>query len=90
MYFSIVHWLPLVNGYSGYSPPEHAQLMDAARRLPDPEALALLVRATGLRWILLHGEAGMLPTAPRHVSHPSSFLGRGTHHGAVTMSAGGW
>ena len=70
MYFSIVHWLPLVNGYSGYSPPEHAEVMDAARRLPDPEALALLVRATGLRWILVHEEAGLLPTAPRLADLP--------------------
>jgi len=54
MYFSTVHWLPLLNGYSGYTPAEYPRLMEAARRLPDPAALATLVRATGLRWILLH------------------------------------
>jgi hypothetical protein len=54
MYFSTVHWLPILNGYSGYFPPSYTTLMTRAARLPDPEALRFLVDCTSLRWILVH------------------------------------
>jgi hypothetical protein len=53
MYFSTYHWLPLLNGYSGYLPDSYATIMDQAVRLPMPDALAALVACTGLRWILV-------------------------------------
>jgi len=54
MYFSTYHWLPLLNGYSGYAPQSYPFLMNYAEQLPNAEALRLLVDCTGLRWILLH------------------------------------
>jgi hypothetical protein len=53
MIASTVHWLPIVDGYTGYPPPHRDGLMLAIARLPDPDALVALVRMTGLRWILL-------------------------------------
>jgi hypothetical protein len=53
MYFSTVHWLPILNGYSGYFPKSYTELMQQAVRLPDQQALRMLVDCTGLRWILI-------------------------------------
>jgi hypothetical protein len=53
MYFSIYHWLPLLNGYTGYPPASAAVVEEIARRLPREDALDTLVSCTGLRWILV-------------------------------------
>lgn len=53
MYFSTYHWLPLLNGRSGYLPDSYPAIMAQAERLPMPDALAALVACTGLRWILV-------------------------------------
>lgn len=53
------HWLPLLNGYSGYPPPSLDLLMTLADRLPEPEAFAELCRYTDLRWIVAH--FGLMP-----------------------------
>jgi hypothetical protein len=55
MLHSTSHWHPLLNGYSAYPPPSYAPLMNLARALPDARALSLLIRATGLRYVLVHG-----------------------------------
>ncbi len=54
MYRSIFHWRPLLNGYSSYWPEGFPERMALAARLPDPDALASLRRATGLELILVH------------------------------------
>ena len=46
--------LPLVLGPSPCARGDFDFRLFNARRLPVPAALATLVRATGLRWILLH------------------------------------
>ncbi len=51
---SIYHWLPLLNGRSGYAPPSYEPVMALARSLPDPRSLVLLRRSTGLRYIVVH------------------------------------
>jgi hypothetical protein len=48
------HWQALLGGYSGYVPPSYAVVSALARALPDPRALELLVRTTGVRWIVVH------------------------------------
>jgi len=53
LYYSTVHWRPLVNGYSGYFPPEYWEQAARLRAFPAPEAVALL-RALGVRYVLLH------------------------------------
>lgn len=54
MVASTRHWRPLINGYSGYPPRSHAPLMVLARAVPDPRALELLGRFTGVRYVLVH------------------------------------
>ena len=36
MYFSIWHWLPMINGYSGFTPPSYEPLMEGLRDFPAP------------------------------------------------------
>jgi len=57
MYWSTVHWLPLLNGYTAYPPRTHALLMRVARQLPDAQGLETLVDLVDVRWILVHLDA---------------------------------
>jgi hypothetical protein len=55
MYFSTAHWLPIVDGYSGY-PAETATFVHAlAAGLPGEAALQALVDHVDVGWILVHG-----------------------------------
>jgi hypothetical protein len=47
------HWLPLVNGHTGYPPPHRALVDHLIARLPASDALDDLVALTHVRWILL-------------------------------------
>jgi len=51
---STTHWMPLLEGTSGYGPASIGVVLQLVRRLPDPAALELLVRMTGLRWVVVH------------------------------------
>jgi len=76
MYFSTYHWLPLLNGYSGYVPASFGALMTVAMRLPDQEAMQTLVDCTGLRWILVHQPSPLARAAWSRVpgvSHRGTF-----------------
>ena len=53
-YWSIDHWHPLVNGYSGYYPPRYVQMLDRMRGFPDDESIGML-RRLGVRYIVVHG-----------------------------------
>jgi hypothetical protein len=55
MVASTLHWHPLLNGYTAYPPPTAEFLAAAIRRLPDPEALGVLVDSVDVRWIVAHG-----------------------------------
>jgi hypothetical protein len=54
-YLSAFHWKPLLNGYTGYPPASAAVVKRIARTLPDGDAVSLLRRATGLRYVVVHG-----------------------------------
>lgn len=54
MLFSTVHWLPIVDGYSGYTPPTDDYLHEIARGLPARFALERLVDRVDLGWIVVH------------------------------------
>lgn len=51
---STVHWMPLLNGSSGYLPPSLKLTEELARRFPDPRAVEMLQRMTGLRYVVVH------------------------------------
>jgi hypothetical protein len=57
MVASTIHWHPLLNGLTGHPPPSAALLTAVTRRLPDREALAVLVDGFDVRWIVLHRDA---------------------------------
>ncbi len=54
MYLSTVHWLPIVDGYSGYPPASASYLHRLAFTLPQEEALQSLVDTVDIGWILVH------------------------------------
>lgn len=56
MLHSTAHWLPLVNGYSGWQPPRHDRLFRELARFPDAASLASL-EALGVRWVVVHRAA---------------------------------
>ncbi len=53
MYFSTLHWKPLANGFSGYEPPTHEEIVHRMRWVPDRDGLAFL-RSLGISHLLLH------------------------------------
>jgi hypothetical protein len=57
---STIHWLPLVNAYSGHPPQSARLLATLADRLPDPQAFADFCSLVRLRWIVVHLD--QLPT----------------------------
>jgi hypothetical protein len=52
-YLSIFHWKPLLNGYSGFSPPAFDRRLQDLRRFPDPFSIRVLRRAD-VRYVLVH------------------------------------
>ncbi|RME62124.1 MAG: hypothetical protein D6790_06825, partial [Caldilineae bacterium] len=47
LYASTLGWWPLVNGYSGYTPPRQMELGRALSNFPDPQAVAALQELAG-------------------------------------------
>ena len=52
-FWSISHWHPLVNGYSGYHPADYLQTLMAMRTFPDNASIARL-QAHDVRYVVLH------------------------------------
>jgi hypothetical protein len=74
MFYSTLHWQPLVNGYSGYHPGSHITLLDALRTLPDAESIRQL-RQRGVRYVILHSapDRPSYDAALRAISNHSAF-----------------
>jgi hypothetical protein len=52
MFDGIVHWLPMVNGYSGFFPRSYLELVQIMRTFPDERSMAYL-RTRGVSYLLL-------------------------------------
>ena len=52
-YMSTFHWMPLLNGYSGYYPPSYVRRLRALEDFPSTESLQYL-RQEGARYIVVH------------------------------------
>jgi hypothetical protein len=52
MYLGMVHWLPMVNGYSGFFPASYLELVNVMETFPDERSLAYL-RSRGVTYVLL-------------------------------------
>ena len=53
MYWSTHHWHPLVNGYSGFSPPDYTETMKRLEHFPDDRSIDRL-RRLDVRYIIVH------------------------------------
>ncbi len=53
MYFSMWHWRPMVNGYSGFNPPQYAETLHGTRGFPAAATLVYLKRA-GVTHVTVH------------------------------------
>jgi len=70
-FYSTYHWLPLLNGRSGYPPPLYLTTIKVAAQLPDAAALASLRETTAVRWVLVHcDQAAGQPTRAVHLCSP--------------------
>jgi hypothetical protein len=54
MLLSTYHWLPIVEGYSGYPPPSMQRIYLFASELPGERALQKLVDHVDIGWIVVH------------------------------------
>jgi hypothetical protein len=55
MYYSTVHWRPVVNGYSGFFPPHYGQLAAALSEMGrHPEVSLQALRASGATHAIVH------------------------------------
>jgi hypothetical protein len=52
-YASIFHWQTLVNGYSGYYPDSHIEMLVAMRDFPDQTSLRYL-QSSGVDYVVVH------------------------------------
>jgi hypothetical protein len=53
MYWSTTHWHPLVNGNSGFSPPDYQKTAELMAAFPDDDAI-LRLRRLGVKYIVVH------------------------------------
>src|SRR5687768_17160574 len=54
-YMSTFHWMPLLNGYSGFYPPSYLRRLVRLARFPDEASVASLRRAN-VRYVLVHDD----------------------------------
>jgi hypothetical protein len=52
-YMSTFHWMPLLNGYSGYYPVSYFTLLNDVRNFPNGTAIPGL-RRRGARYLIVH------------------------------------
>jgi len=64
-YMSTFHFMPLLNGYSGYYPASYLARLERLKGMPDDTALQTLVGA-GVRYVIIH-TAFYRPAATREI-----------------------
>ena len=52
-YMSTFHWMPLLNGYSGFYPPSYLRRLARLARFPDEASVAAL-RRENVRYVIVH------------------------------------
>ena len=55
MYMSTFHWMPLVNGYSGFFPPSYLERLEKLATFPDSQSVAVL-RNDGVSYVVVHAD----------------------------------
>jgi hypothetical protein len=54
-YMSTFHWMPLLNGYSGFNPPSYLRRLVRLARFPDEASVASL-RRENVRYVIVHDD----------------------------------
>lgn len=54
MYYSTVHWKPLVNGFSGWWPNDYWRLVGRLRHFPTSRILRFLLERAPVRYVVIH------------------------------------
>ena len=54
-YMSTFHWMPLLNGYSGFYPPTYMRRLEELAHFPDLDSVAAL-RREGVRYVIVHAD----------------------------------
>jgi hypothetical protein len=67
IYMSTFHWMPLVNGYSGYHPPSHIYRADVMKGFPGLPAIAKL-KQDGVEYLIVHS-SGYSPEDRSSILH---------------------
>jgi hypothetical protein len=75
MLHSTVHWRPLVNGYSGFTPASHDLLFRYLVNFPDERSLDAL-DAIGVRYVILHRDLYLPEEWPAVASRLDAFAPR--------------
>jgi hypothetical protein len=60
MYLSTLHWLPLLNGYSGHQPASYELIESLTGALPGQEAVDTIAGLNVVRWLVVHTQ-GLRP-----------------------------
>lgn len=53
LYYATAHWQPLVNGYSGFDPPQSVRIRNDMHTFPDAQSISRL-NELGVRYVLFH------------------------------------
>lgn len=64
MYFSTVHFKPLVNGYSGWWPNDYWEVVGRLRHFPTARILRFLLDRVPVRYVVIHYD--LIPEPRRH------------------------
>jgi hypothetical protein len=72
LYYSTIHWRPLVNGYGAYLPALYQYLHTRLYWFPDPGAIDAL-REIGVRSVITHGLDAVVPEDRRDLALVASF-----------------
>jgi hypothetical protein len=75
MYWSTFHWKKLVNGYSGFFPPDYWEINGTMQKFPSEKSIALL-RRLGVRYVIVHAaefRRGRWWSAKERLSCPPLF-----------------
>ena len=67
-YMSTFHWMPLLNGYSGFFPPSYLRRLARLAPFPDEESVASL-RRENVKYVIVHQDGYEKGEHPRTVQH---------------------
>jgi hypothetical protein len=87
MLMSALHWKPLVNGYSDFTPADYAQDLPALASFPHAAALEPL-RRRGVRYIVVHWKeynADQRERIDDLLKHPDSQVRQIVHEADITL-----